>query len=212
VTETGSASPDRAVPDDRHPIGDLARECARHWLPRSGFLRKLRQLDRLLTTAMIADLLLCGRISDGDSLSVDTSATHDAATDVLLTFVQNNPAHSLASLLEHGPSLHEVVVDRLIELGVWEAKGAGRFHETQLASMALPDRDDVPRIVLRGHPADEFDTGLAILLYPWTGMHDLIFTRCGAASAFLKDYVSKFGVGKLGTMDLLGALGSGWSG
>ena len=103
-------------------------------------------------------------------------------------------------------------MDGLIELGVWEAKAGGQFHETQLGSTALPDRDDVSRIVLRGHPADAFDTALAILLYPWTGMDDLVFTRCGAANALLKDYVAKFGVGKLGPMDLLGALGSSWSG
>lgn len=174
--------------------GDLARQCLRHRLPVSGILPILTRLDQTLRAAVLTDLYLSGRIdSSVPALEIDTTHVGDSATDRIIDDIERHPTRSLGDLLRLGPSLRHDLARTLIESGCWKARIAGRYRELSPFTIRLHGDGDVTAIVRNQKPAGVRDTCLAILLQPWVGIDESLYTRCEQAGPFLHEYTQMCG-------------------
>lgn len=187
-------------------LGELARQCARHWVSRAGRLSRPAQLDRVLAAAIVAELYLRDRIESSGVLVIDTSPCGDEAIDALLAFVEEHPSVDLAELLRRGPSLKAAVTSSLLASDVWERRPLGRVVDLDPGSIILPRSSDLARVAAGDHPADAFASSLAMLLHPLTNSDASVYRRCGQAGPFLRDYVARYGHDKLRRRDALGAI------
>jgi hypothetical protein len=187
-------------------LGELARQCARHWVSRTGRLARPAQLDRVLRAAAIAGLYLCERIESSGVLAIDTSPSGDEGIDVLLAFVEMHPSVDLAELLARGPSLRAAVTSSLVASDVWQRRPLGRVVDLDPGSILLPRSSDLARVATGDHPADAFTSSLAMLLHPLTNSDASVYRRSGPAGPFLRDYVARYGHDKLRGRDALGAI------
>jgi hypothetical protein len=177
-----------------YDFGALARAYVRHHLPRSGLLPRLVQFGPCLRAAVIADLYLAGRLvstaTEGD-IESDTGPTGDAATDLVLDYIDRNPSSSLERLLRLGPSLRDEVVHSLVATQVWSVRiYRVRYRDAEPETIRFPKVKDAAAVVKGEATADTWSTVLALLLHPWSGADDQLYEACGAAGPFLRGYVS----------------------
>lgn len=192
-------------------FGDLAEQCLRHLRSANGKLKRGHALDTTIATAILCDLFLAGRITgDAGGWVIDTAQTRHRPTDHLLRFIDDHPGIALDDVAEQVPSMTESIIDTLVAKGTWGRTRRGRFEDLQPASLHLALKDEPYHLVTRNQPASAFNSCLAVLLYPWRGMSDEVLAQCGPARDYLSGYIAAHGVERIGGIDLLGALFSGW--